>query len=198
MFVRFPAGTRPRAAARAAQAPAKGFVALKGAEVLPIGTIVDARAGRLALTSAASRIRGRTQTQRAEFFAGTFQIRQRRAARPTTDLVLRSTNFAKVCGSAARGASAAVQAAAARRSRRVVTRLRGNGKGRFRTIGRNSAATVRGTIWLTEERCDGTLTRVTRGIVSVRDTRLKKTVVVRAGRSYLARAARAAVKSRRP
>ena len=199
VFVKYPAGTRPRSAT-AAPAPAKGFVPLKGAEVLPVGTVVDARRGRLALTSAASRTRGRTQTQRAQFFEGVFQIRQRRAARPTTDLVLRSSSFAKDCASAAaRAVSAAtVSAASARRSKKVVTRLRGNGKGRFRTIGRNSAATVRGTIWVTEERCDGTLTRVTRGTVSVRDTRAKKTVIVRAGQSYLARAARAAVKTRRP
>jgi hypothetical protein len=204
VFVRFPPGTGPRSrsAARAAQAPAAGFVPLKGAEVLPLGTVVDARRGRLALTSAASRTGGRTQTQRAEFFDGIFQIKQRRAKRPTTDLLLRSTNFAKVCGSSARataraaGAGTVAAAAAAKRSKKVVTRLNGSGKGRFRTTGRNSAATVRGTIWLTEERCDGTLTRVTRGIVSVRDLRANRTVLVRAGHSYLARAVRASVKTR--
>ena len=82
--------------------------------------------------------------------------------------------------------------AARKRSKKVISRLWGNGKGRFRTTGRHSAATVRGTIWLTEERCDGTLTRVTRGSVTVRDTTARRTVVVRAGRSYLARAQRAA------
>ena len=35
--------------------------------------------------------------------------------------------------------------------------------GRSRTHRRNSHATVRGTRWLVEDRCDGTLTRVTRG-----------------------------------
>ncbi len=79
-----------------------------------------------------------------------------------------------------------------------MARLFGNGKGRFRTTGRHSAATVRGTIWLTEERCDGTLTRVTRGIVSVRDFARKKTISVRAGNSYLARATRASIKTKRP
>ena len=60
----------------------------------------------------------------------------------------------------------------------------------------HSAATVRGTKWLTEERCDGTLTSVSRGSVSVRDTTARRTVIVRAGCSYLARAQRAAI--RRP
>jgi hypothetical protein len=46
---------------------------------------------------------------------------------------------------------------------------------------------VRGTRWLTEDRCDGTLTRVKRGKVAVRDIAKRKTVVVRAGRKYIAR-----------
>ena len=192
VFVRLPGASGSRGAVRAAQVP-QGYVPLKGAQVLPVGTIVHATRGRLALTSAAGRRNGRTQTQRAEFYAGNFQIRQKRARRPVTDIALRSPNFASVCGSrrsSARGFSARS------RSKRVVSRLWGNGRGRFRTRGRQSAATVRGTIWLTEERCNGTLTRVTRGSVSVRDTRARKTVIVRAGRSYLARAARAAVKTR--
>jgi hypothetical protein len=52
---------------------------------------------------------------------------------------------------------------------------------------------VRGTIWLTQERCEGTLTFVKRGIVTVRDERRNKTIVVRAGHSYLARATRATI-----
>ncbi len=133
------------------------------------------------------------------------QIRQRLARFPTTDIALRSTTqYVKQCGSAARaraGRAAGgldVFAAQRRRSKKVVSRLWGNGKGRFRTIGRHSAATVRGTIWLTEERCDGTLTRVTQGVVSVRDANTGRTVTVRAGRSYLARAIRATVRTRRP
>ena len=66
--------------------------------------------------------------------------------------------------------------------------LWGNGKGKFRTNGKYSSATVRGTIWLTQDRCDGTLTTVKRGTVSVRDFKRRKTVSVKAGHSYLARA----------
>jgi len=206
VFVRLPAGRRRRGGARAARAP-RGYVALKGAEVLPVGTIVHAVRGRLALTSAARRIKGRTKTQRAEFFDGIFQIRQRRAKRPVTDLKLRSPSFRKTCGSGARSAGAsggragslrAGASAARKRSKKVVSRLWGSGRGNFRTTGRHSAATVRGTIWLTQERCDGTLTRVTRGVVSVRDLTAGRTVTVRAGQSYLARAVRAGVKARRP
>ena len=48
-------------------------------------------------------------------------------------------------------------------------------------------ATVRGTIWYVEDRCDGTLTRVRRGSVFVRDLRRHRMVVVHAGHQYLAR-----------
>jgi hypothetical protein len=59
--------------------------------------------------------------------------------------------------------------------------------GRFRTRGRNSVATVRGTRWVTRETCTGTLTRVMEGAVDVFDQHKHRTVRVRAGHSYLAR-----------
>ena len=59
--------------------------------------------------------------------------------------------------------------------------------GRYRTFGRNSVASVRGTTWRTTERHDGTLTQVSAGSVSVRDLHRRRTVIVRAGRRYLAR-----------
>ena len=49
---------------------------------------------------------------------------------------------------------------------------------------------MRGTRWEMIDRCDGTLTKVQRGSVVVRDFRKKKNVVVKAGKSYLARAKR--------
>ena len=39
---------------------------------------------------------------------------------------------------------------------------------------------MRGTVWLTQDRCDRTLTKVTQGTVSVRDNVKRKTVLVRA------------------
>ena len=63
-----------------------------------------------------------------------------------------------------------------------------------RTAGRPgsgaSAATVRGTRWLVQDTCTTTLTRVTQGSVSVRDDVRKRTVVVRKGKRYIARARR--------
>jgi len=70
---------------------------------------------------------------------------------------------------------------------KIVRQLWGNGKGRFRTRGRYAAATVRGTFWLTADRCDGTLTQVKRGIIQVSDFKLTKQITVPAGKTYLAK-----------
>ena len=75
-----------------------------------------------------------------------------------------------------------------RRPRASKRHLWGDGKGRFRTGGRFSSATVRGTRWVVSDRCDGTLTRVVRGSVTVRDRVHNKTVILHAGEQYLARA----------
>jgi hypothetical protein len=60
-------------------------------------------------------------------------------------------------------------------------------KGHFKTQGQYASATVRGTTWLTQERCDGTLIRVLRGVVDVHDLVRGKTYNVKAGHAYLAR-----------
>ena len=78
-----------------------------------------------------------------------------------------------------------------------VRRLWGHDRGgRFRTFGRHSQATVRGTRWLTADTCAGTLTFVKRGAVVVRDFARRRNVLVRAGHRYLARAPRHAARLR--
>jgi hypothetical protein len=67
-----------------------------------------------------------------------------------------------------------------------VRRLFGRGHGHFRTRGRYSAGTVRGTTWSTIDYCNGTLIRVSRGIVDVFDFVLKRHIKVYAGHSYFA------------
>jgi NHL repeat-containing protein len=155
-----------------------GLVALAEGASIPVGTLVDARRGAVKLTSA-SNADGATQT--AVFSQGAFLIRQKRARRPVTVLQLRGGQLG-ACPRAARGRGATTA-----RKRRPRRRLWGRGKGRFRTRGKHSAATVRGTIWLTEDRCDGTLTKVRRGKVAVRDFVRRRTVMVTAGHRYLAR-----------
>ena len=69
----------------------------------------------------------------------------------------------------------------------IVRQVWGDGKGQFRTKGRYASATVRGTRWLTADRCDGTFVRVQRGVIAVNDVPNRRQVTLRAGRSYLAR-----------
>jgi hypothetical protein len=162
---------------------------LTGGATIAVGSRIDTRKGRIEMTSAA--IGTGTRTQTAQFYQGTFTVRQSvpkasRAAALTTDLTLTGETPRSQCASA-RGASAAA-VSKKKDPHAVLGKLWGNGKGKFRTNGKYSSATVRGTIWLTTDRCDGTLTTVKRGTVSVRDLRRHKTVTVKAGHSYLARA----------
>ena len=146
-----------------------------------MGAFLNTRRGSVALTSARNRLGG---TQTGTFGGGLFQVLQsrKRSAKGLTDLRLKGGSFA---GCRARRSRLATASAS-----RTIRRLRSNARGRFRTRGRHSSATVRGTKWTTTDRCDGTLTKVQRGRVAVRDFRRKRTIVVRAGKSYLARARR--------
>ena len=170
------------------------LVPLKGARQIPIGSRVQTKNGRAKLTTA-SDLRGGQQS--AQFYEGLFVLSQRREPTPVTDLTLAGGTFA-VCVKGApattRGASRpgtlSAQAAAKKarkRSKRSVRKLWGDGKGRFRTKGTSGSASVRGTKWLTEDRCDGTLIRVVRGRVEVRDLVRNRTKILTAGQSYLAR-----------
>jgi len=181
VFVRLPAGSASDTGARAAQKGA-GFIPLEQARQVPIGTFVDTDDGSVRLATAQDRA---GKIQFGNFSRGLFQILQKRRERAVTELRLKGSAASfRRCG--ARGSSALAQAARRRLSSRTVRRLSSNANGRFRTRGRNSAATVRGTLWITADRCDGTLTQVRRGRVAVRDLRRRRTVVVRAGKRYLA------------
>jgi hypothetical protein len=182
--------------------PPKGFVPFTGAANIPVGSQLDTRKGRVALTSAADT--GGKKTQTSDFYGGIFQVKQavpkKKPKKPvalTTDLVLKGQLPRSQCAPLKRARSAAVSAKKKKGPKGVLGKLWGNGKGKFRTTGKYSSATVRGTIWLTQDECDGTLTKVRRGTVSVRDFKRKKTVKVKAGHSYLARAQSAKKKRRR-
>jgi hypothetical protein len=174
------------------KAATPGFVPLRGAVNVPIGAQLDTRAGRVAVTSAADTSGTRAQT--ADFYDGVFQVKQsvprkkpKKAKALITDLVLKGEPPRSQCASQ-RGA----RAAGANKKKgpgAVLGQLWGSGKGKFRTDGKYSSATVRGTIWLVQDRCDGTVTKVSRGTVQVADFQRKTTVSVTAGHSYLARAA---------
>jgi hypothetical protein len=153
-----------------------GFRTLRANDSIPLGSTVDATKGKVRLTSAANKSGA---TQSALFFQGAFVVTQTRGAKPITQLALAGKLS---CAKKKKGRRATASA-----KRKKVRRLWGDGKGRFRTKGKHGAATVRGTKWLTEDRCNGTLVRVKRGKVSVRDFTKRKTVLVKKGHSYFAR-----------
>jgi hypothetical protein len=59
--------------------------------------------------------------------------------------------------------------------------------GEFTTTGRQAGASARDARWLTDDRCQGTLVRVTRGTVEVRRRGVRRTIPVPTGAGYLAR-----------
>ena len=150
------------------------FVALTDPQQLPIGTTFDTTAGRVTLTSASDT---KGATQHAWFYEGTFTVSQTTGSQQLTTLAL--AGALPDCTKGAR--------AAATTRKRKSRHLWGDGKGRFRTSGRFASATVRGTRWVVSDRCDGTLIRVVRGSVTVRDRVRNKTVVIREGEQYLVR-----------
>ena len=158
---------------------ARDFIELRSAETVPIGTVIDTRAGTVRLTSATA---PPTKLQTADLFLGRFQVRQQHSLKGLTDLVIQDKLKRSVCSAQGQ------QATTAKLSARILGLLKGKGKGHFRTRGHFAAATVRGTEWGVRDRCDGTLTVVTRGVVAVRDFTLRKTVIVKTGQTYLAKA----------
>jgi uncharacterized repeat protein (TIGR01451 family) len=171
VFIRFPGTT--------------DFVALKVGVQVPFGTEVDARGGRVGLST----VDATGTAFHAEFYEGRFLI-AKQLGNGISELRLSGGNF-RSCKTAVRTFAALEKKPkkpkAKKRSRKVVRHLWGSGKGRFRTKGRFVAATVHGTTWLTEDRCDGSKAFVEEGVVDVRDLVRRKTIQLHAGQSYVAR-----------
>jgi len=177
----------PSSRYRLAQAgPLAGFVALKGIAALPVGTIVDARRGSLSLQTAGDgRAVGdrRRRLGNATLAQAIFRIRQARLRRaalraraiPTTLVLASAPEAERPCR-------------ALRPGKGIVRSLTARAKGLFRVSGGASRAQGTSATWRTTDYCSGTVTRVTRGRVSVYDKARRRAVTVRAGHSYRARA----------
>ena len=154
----------------------RGFARLDDAAQIRVGCEVDTRRGQVRLTSATGRAPQASvgvlpaPVQTATFDGGVFEL-QKQSAGGLTELRLSERLNCR-------------RNSAAARSRR----LWGRGSGRFRTRGRFSTATVRGTTWLTKDSCNATTTVVREGTVVVRDLSKRRNVRVRAGHRYTARA----------
>jgi hypothetical protein len=156
--------------------------------VLKSGDIVDVTNGSITITGSDGSTASFSSTQ---FIASRrpsgpvatanipalFRIDQPAATGALTSLTLVGGDFS-TCGKTTRAVSAV--------NTKPVRQLWGSAKGKFRTVARYSSATVRGTVWLTQDRCDGSLVTVVKDIVDVFDIGLKKTIAVNPGQSYLA------------
>ncbi len=149
----------------------KTFVPLKTGQAVPLGSQIDVTKGKITLTSV-PKAGGKPET--ATFYAGIFTVTQRGEY---TELTL--SGPLPTCKKKGKASAAAKKV----KSRK----LWGDGKGKFRTRGQYSAATIRGTRWLVEDSCAGTLTQVAVGVVQVTDNVRHRTKILRAGAKYLAR-----------
>jgi hypothetical protein len=139
--------------------------------VIRNGSEVDTRDGVVEIT--------RSDGGKARFYDGIFKISQANGI-TTMTLSQKLTGCPKPKKATARAAA----------KKPKTRKLWGDGKGKVRTKGSYSAATVRGTKWLVQDTCTSTTTRVTQGVVLVRDLVKQRNVTVRKGGRYTARAKR--------
>jgi hypothetical protein len=151
------------------------FHPLHAGERIPVGSTIDTTAGTIALTAAVNK---HGKTTNGSFYDGIFKVGQQHAGGgELTDLTL--------SGGAPSGCGTAGDAADARG--RPHRRLWGDATGNFQTVGHYASATERGTKWLTQDSCAGTLIQVVTDSVIVHDFVTHRTFRLRAPRSYLAR-----------
>ena len=160
------------------------FISLSSARALPLGSLVDTTAGKVRLTSARSSTGG---TESGVFYGGVFRVTQTRARSGVRAGQLVGLTVLTLAGPRPSGCASARGRAGIAKKRPRERRLWGHAKGNFRTVGGSASATVRGTEWLTEDTCAGTLIRVVHGVVSVDDFVRHRTFLLHAGHSYVAR-----------
>jgi hypothetical protein len=189
VLIKPPGGKALHFGARAAQIKTgKGFVPLTQARQIPAGSQIDARRGKLTLVSATG---VRHKLQKATFSGAIFRVSQTgsgpRKGLTTMTLVEGAFPGAPSFASCPARSSRGSRAKAALSSKTLQLLHGKDHHGRFSSGGRYAAATARGTNWTIADRCDGTLTRVQQGKVSVLDFTTHKTTVLHAGQSYLAK-----------
>jgi len=175
---------------------AGGFIPLKGVASVPVGSTVDARKGEIEMESAANGFAAtdrRAKEQKARIKAGMFVIKQKRAKKGVAKKTSISADIGLLSPPGAEAACAKKGPA-----KGIVRSLSMAAKGFYRALGGASVATARSATFVTTDRCDGTVTEVGKGRVTLAVKGRKKPVVVRAGGAYLAKAKLFAVRKGKP
>ena len=184
VFVKLPTRTTLGFSGMRAPFQEGGFVSLKGVASVPLGSTVDTRKGEVSISSAANSYSAadkRAKQQAARIKAAIFVLKQKRLkdrkATISTDVSLLSPPAAEAaCTKPGPPKGLPV------RSLSMVA------KGFFRAIGGASVGTARDATFTTTDRCDGTLTEVGKGHVSLVVKGHKTPVTVKAGHAYLVKA----------
>lgn len=156
---------------------------LERSVLVPVGTKVNARAGRAELFSEYN-----NSIESTDVYGGLAKVKQQKGTKPVVRFLL--VGDLGGCGAGAARVSRSTATASGRRGRH----LWGSGRGHYRTGGRRGAATVRGTTWLTSDRCDGSTRFYVKSsisgegvVVNDYDNPGRKDAVLLPGQSYVAR-----------
>jgi len=160
------------------------IIALDRGATLPVGARIDTRAGAVRIETAPAK-HVKRKRQFAQLGGANFRVTQPANGERIVNLDMIHGDFESCASTTARSASRGT--AHASRSDRTVRRIFGSGKGRFRTRGRDASATVRGTVWSVEDRCDSSIVRVFEGLVDAENLITGKVVPVAGGESYTVR-----------
>lgn len=175
---------------------ASKFSPLKDVQLIDVGTQVDTTKGRVTMTSGADDQGG---VQTADFYQGRFGVAyvpDFPGGSPNLVTNLQLSGPLTGCSPpvvprrlAATTASDPLAKPKPKRAQKptgpTTRSLWGTGKGNFRTQAAFASATVRGTVWFTQDTCTGTLVRVQEGVVDVFDIKRATHALVPAGQSLV-------------
>jgi len=151
------------------------FVPLDQSSEIPVNSTFDATRGTVRLVAS----RGGGESNTGTFHGGIFKVHQSPNGKGMTHIALRGGDFS-TCDS---GATSRAVGSGPKTLRKLWGKDHG---GRFKTSGRGSVATVRGTEWFTADTCNGTLTKVKHGAVMVRERGTGRHELLHKGESFFA------------
>ena len=184
VFVKLPVATKLGFDGMRAPFQETGFVPLKGVASVPVGSTVDARDGELKVETAengypASDRRARRSAIQARI--GMFKIEQARKKKHAKKSAAIGTDIRQV------SPPGAESKCASRTSKGVVRSLSMVAKGVVRAVGGAAPTTALSASFISTDRCDGSLTEVAKGKVTIAVKGQRKPVTVKAGRAYFVR-----------